>query len=143
MLFFRGVERRVGHGHRNKERRRAMSSRHLSCSACRIRVLASAPGTALLEGRCPICGVTLTPACSALGVLGLRSFSLDAFAENPEERRADSPGACADFVLGLQTATALARLDADFPPDGGEVVARENAVALAAQPPRSAAPGRA
>ena len=36
-----------------------MSARHLSCTGCRIRVRANIPEIGLLEGNCPICGVTL------------------------------------------------------------------------------------
>ena len=55
-----------------------MSRRHHSCPGCRIRVLANAPEIDLLEGSCPICGAVLMPISSALGVMGLRLFDLDA-----------------------------------------------------------------
>jgi C4-type Zn-finger protein len=54
---------------------------HLSCPGCRIRVRASAPEIDLLEGRCPICGATLRAVSSASGVMGFRSFDLDALSE--------------------------------------------------------------
>jgi hypothetical protein len=58
-----------------------MPPRHLGCRGCRIRVLANAPEIGLLEGRCPICGATLSPASSAQGVLGFRRFDLDALSD--------------------------------------------------------------
>jgi hypothetical protein len=67
-----------------------MSLRHLSCPACRIRMHADAPEIALLEDRCPICEALLRPASSAAGVMGFRSFDLDALAEQ-EPDRVDAP----------------------------------------------------
>jgi hypothetical protein len=58
-----------------------MSPRHRSCPGCRIRVLANAPEIDLLEGSCPMCGATLTPASSAQGVMGFRLFDLDALSD--------------------------------------------------------------
>ena len=58
-----------------------MTPRHLSCRDCRIRILANAPGIGLLEGGCPICGVTLKPVSSAQDVMGFRWFDLDAFSD--------------------------------------------------------------
>jgi hypothetical protein len=58
-----------------------MSPRHHSCPGCRIRVLANAPEIDLLEGSCPICGVTMTPVSSARGVMGFRLFDLDALSD--------------------------------------------------------------
>ena len=78
-----------------------MSARHLSCLACRIRVPTSAPEVVLLDGRCPICGVMLTPVSSALDVLGFRAFSLDQLSEH----RRDSPGTLADFAARLEAAS--------------------------------------
>src|SRR5690242_16312227 len=54
-----------------------MASRHLSCQDCRIRLPATAPEIALLDGRCPMCGANLTPVPLAAGVVGFRSFDLD------------------------------------------------------------------
>lgn len=51
---------------------------HLSCSACRLRLRADSPAITILEGRCPICGATLSAAASASEVLGFRSFELGA-----------------------------------------------------------------
>jgi hypothetical protein len=51
-----------------------MSSHHVSCAACRIRLRAGAPEIELLEGLCPICGLTLQHASDAASVLGFRSF---------------------------------------------------------------------
>lgn len=50
-----------------------MSSQHVSCAVCRIRLRATAPEIELLDGLCPICGVPLQPATAA-SVLGFRSF---------------------------------------------------------------------
>ena len=58
-----------------------MSADHLSCRRCRIRVLASAPAVDLLEARCPICGLALTPASAPSGVIGLRLFDLAPFTD--------------------------------------------------------------
>jgi hypothetical protein len=55
-----------------------MSARHLSCGACRVRVLAQSPEIDLLEGGCPICGAALRPATSAREVIGFRWFDLAA-----------------------------------------------------------------
>jgi len=67
-----------------------MSSGHLSCQACRVRVRANAPEIALLEGRCPICGATLGRASSASGVMGFRSFDLDALSEQESDRKSEA-----------------------------------------------------
>jgi hypothetical protein len=74
-----------------------MSSNHLSCRDCHIRVRANAPEIGVLEGRCPICGVTLR-ASPAAGVLGFRCFDLDVLADPESHDRAGSPGDPSDFV---------------------------------------------
>jgi hypothetical protein len=51
-----------------------MSSNHLSCAACRIRIRASAPEVHLLDGMCPACGAALQAATHAADVLGFRAF---------------------------------------------------------------------
>lgn len=58
-----------------------MSAGHLSCTRCRLRVLADAPAIGLLEAHCPICGDALTPA-PAESLLGFRFFDLDPLSEH-------------------------------------------------------------
>jgi hypothetical protein len=83
-----------------------MSSSHLGCSACRIRVRANAPEIGLLEGCCPICGASLNHATSSSDVLGFRSFDLDALSEHgssdPRPRR-PAPTSSLDEGLRLRT----------------------------------------
>ncbi len=64
--------------------------RHLGCRACRIRVRASAPGVALLEGRCPICAAPLSPVSAAEEVVGFRLFDLDPFSEKESHGKRSS-----------------------------------------------------
>jgi hypothetical protein len=71
-----------------------MTPRHLICAACRLRVLATAPEVALLDGRCPTCGATLTAAPSAQDVLGFRSFCLDELSQDAR-RPSDVPSGVA------------------------------------------------
>jgi hypothetical protein len=104
-----------------------MSSRHLSCPGCRIRVRASAPEIELLEGSCPICGATLTPVSSASGVMGFRSFDLDAFSEqesggHPPTGPPPTPGQPVDLVVRRKAALARDGFDADrWSNEGGRV----------------------
>ena len=60
-----------------------MSSRNLSCPACRIRMRADGPDVdiRLLEGNCPICAARLTEVSSAASVVGFRLFDLSALAD--------------------------------------------------------------
>lgn len=97
-----------------------MSSRHLRCVACRIRMCANAPAISLLEGRCPICGATLRPA-SSVNVVGFRSFDLDVLSEQESVDAPNAPlGILADFVARREAASA--RVDADrWSDDGGGV----------------------
>jgi hypothetical protein len=68
-----------------------ISSRHLNCRDCRIRVRAKIPEIALLEGRCPICEATLSVS-SASNVLGFRCFDLYALANHESRDGANSSG---------------------------------------------------
>jgi hypothetical protein len=66
-----------------------MSSRHLSCVACRIRLHATAPEIDLLEGMCPICEARLKLASSVADVTGFRLFDLAVLSERePADRSA-------------------------------------------------------
>lgn len=101
-----------------------MSHRHLSCPACRIRVRANAPEIALLGDRCPICGATLTPASPASGVMGFRSFDLDALSEQLSGDRPTSPANPADLASRREAAAARDDPDADRWSDDGGNTAR-------------------
>ena len=86
-----------------------MSSRHLSCEGCRIRVRASAPEIGLLEGRCPICGATLRAVPFPSGVVGFRSFDLDVLSDEGSSDRPPAPAQPVD--LAARREAALARDD--------------------------------
>jgi hypothetical protein len=90
-----------------------MSSRHLSCEDCRIRVRANAPEIALLEGSCPICGATLSAVPFPSGVVGFRSFDLDALAEHSSSDRPSAPAPPVDLVARREAALARDGFDAD------------------------------
>lgn len=81
-----------------------MSSRHLSCRDCRIRVRASAPEIDLLEGCCPICGATLKAVPLPSGVMGFRSFDLDAFSEQGSSDRPLAPAQPVDLAARREAA---------------------------------------
>jgi hypothetical protein len=99
-----------------------MSARHLSCQDCRIRVRASAPEIGLLEGSCPICGAKLTAVPFPSGVIGFRSFDLDALSQQGSSAPPPAPGGPVD--LGARREAALARDGFDgerWSDDGGRV----------------------
>ena len=99
-----------------------MSSRHLSCQDCRIRVRASAPGIALLEGSCPICGAKLTAVPFPSGVIGFRSFDLDVLAEGWSSDRPPAPAEPVDLLARREAALARDGFDADrWSDEGGSV----------------------
>jgi hypothetical protein len=104
-----------------------MSFRHLSCPRCRIRVRASAPEIGLLEGSCPICGAALRPVSSSSGVLGFRSFDLDALSEQQPRRPPPTPGQPADLVTRREAASARDDVDTQRWSDEGGSVACEGA----------------
>jgi hypothetical protein len=119
-----------------------MSSRHLSCQGCRIRVRASAPDIDLLEGACPICGAKLRAVPFPSSVMGFRSFDLDALSEQWSSERPSAPAQPVD--LGARREAALERdgFDADRWSDEDRSVSRE-AVARWPAPywsPRASAP---
>jgi hypothetical protein len=102
-----------------------MSARHLSCPGCRIRVRASAPEIGLLEGRCPICGAPLRAVSSTSGVMGFRSFDLDALSELEPSDPPPTPGQPVDLVARREAALAHDRLDAGrWSDEGGSVSAQ-------------------
>jgi hypothetical protein len=90
-----------------------MSSRHLSCQGCRIRVRASAPEIELLEGSCPICGGTLRAVPFPSGVIGFRSFDLDALSQQGSSHRPPTPAQPVDLVARREAALARDGFDAD------------------------------
>lgn len=98
-----------------------ISSRHLSCPGCRIRVHANAPEIDLLEGNCPVCGAMLT-AVSSSSVIGFRSFDLSELSEQESD---DPPKALGNPVARLalrETESARDDLDTDrWSDDGGPV----------------------
>jgi hypothetical protein len=99
-----------------------MSRRYLSCPVCRIRVRANDPEIALLEDRCPICGAMLRPVSSASGVMGFRSFDLDALLEQVSDDQPNPPGGPVDFVSRRAAASARDDLDAHrWSDDGGSI----------------------
>jgi hypothetical protein len=102
-----------------------MSFRHLSCPVCRIRVRASAPEIGLLEGGCPICGVALRPVSSSSGVLGFRSFDLDALSEQESRDPPSAPGPPVDLVARREAALVRDDVDAQRWSDEGGSVALE------------------
>ena len=104
-----------------------MSSGHLSCPGCRIRIRADAPEIALLEGGCPICGATLTPVSSASGVMGFRSFDLEAFSEQESSGPPPTPGQPVDLAVRREAALARDGVDADRWSDEGGSVSGEAA----------------
>jgi hypothetical protein len=98
-----------------------MSLRHLSCPGCRIRVRASAPEIDLLEGSCPICGGTLREV-SASGVIGFRSFELDALSGQESSGPPPTPGQPVDLVVRREAALARDAFDAArWSDEGGSV----------------------
>ena len=99
-----------------------MSSRHLSCQDCRIRVRASAPEIELLEGRCPICGAELNAVPFPSGVVGFRSFDLDALSEQGPSDRPRAATQPVDLVARREAASARDRFDDDrWSDEGGSV----------------------
>jgi hypothetical protein len=99
-----------------------MSSRHLRCEECRIRVRSNAPEIALLEGGCPICGAKLIAAPFPSGVLGFRSFDLDVLSEHGSSDRPLAPVRPVDLVARREAGLARDSSDADrWSDDGGRV----------------------
>jgi hypothetical protein len=99
-----------------------MSRRHLCCPACRIRVRANDLEIALLEDRCPVCGATLRPVSSASGVIGFRSFDLDALSEQGSDDQPSPPRNPADLVSRREAASVREDLDAHrWSDDGGNI----------------------
>jgi len=102
-----------------------MSSRHLSCEGCRIRVRANAPEIGLLEGRCPICGATLRAVPFPSGVVGFRSFDLDALSDQGSSDRAPAPAEPVDLGARREAALAREHFAADLWSDEGAGVSGE------------------
>jgi hypothetical protein len=102
-----------------------MSSRHLSCQGCRIRVRASAPDIELLEGGCPICGANLTAVPFPSGVVGFRSFDLDALSEQGPSDRPSTPAPPVDLVARREAAVARDGFAAERWSDDGSSVGGE------------------
>jgi hypothetical protein len=110
-----------------------MSSGHLSCASCRIRVRADAREIGLLDGRCPICGEPLGAIAPASAVLGFRSFDLDAVSEHPPTKLPSGSGEAVDLAARRATAAAGDDFDADrWSDDGGAVNGAGGEVAGAA-----------
>ena len=108
-----------------------MSSRHLSCQDCRIRVRASAAEIELLEGCCPICEAKLSAVPFPSGVLGFRSFDLDVFAEQAPSGPPPALAQPVDLAARREAAMARDRLDAERWSDEGGSISAE---AVAAWP---------
>ena len=99
-----------------------MSSRHLSCQGCRIRVRANAPEIELLEGSCPICGAELRAVPFPSGVLGFRAFDLDALSEQGSSDRPPAPAQPVDLVARRGAALERDGFDEDrWSNEGGSV----------------------
>lgn len=99
-----------------------MSARHLSCEDCRVRFRASAPEIDLLEGDCPICGAKLTAVPFPSGVVGFRSFDLDALSRQESSGLPPAPTPVVDFVARRQAALARDARDAERWSDQGGAV---------------------
>ena len=99
-----------------------MSSRHLSCEGCRIRVRATAPEIGLLEGRCPICGARLRAVPFPSGVVGFRSFDLDALSDQGSSDRPPTPAQPVDLDARREASLARDRLER-WSDDGGAISA--------------------
>ena len=99
-----------------------MSVRYLRCLDCRIRVAATAPEIAVLEGRCPICGAALSAAPSAAGVLGLRSFDLGVLSDQEPSDPPRTPGRPVDLADRRDAGLARDGLDVDRWSDEGGTV---------------------
>lgn len=102
-----------------------MSSRHLSCEGCQIRVRASAPEIGLLEGRCPICGERLRAVPFPSGVVGFRSFDLDVLSDHASSDRPPAPAQPIDLAARREAALARDDVDADLWSDEGGSVSGE------------------
>ena len=105
-----------------------MSSRHLSCPGCRIRVRSGAYGYDLLEGSCPICEAPLTPVSTAAGVMGFRLFDLDVLSDHSDQQPsgpAPTPAHLVNLVAGREA--AVARDDAGRWSDQGGSISVEAA----------------
>jgi hypothetical protein len=89
-----------------------MSSRHLSCEGCRIRVRASAPEIGLLEGRCPICEAKLRAVPFPSGVMGFRSFDLDALSDQGSSDRPPTPVQPVDLAARREASSTRHGFDA-------------------------------
>jgi hypothetical protein len=99
-----------------------MSARHLSCQGCRIRVRASAPEIGLLEGRCPVCGAKLNAVPFPSGVMGFRSFDLDALSGQESSERSPTLPQPVDLAARREAALARDGFIADrWSDDGGSV----------------------
>jgi hypothetical protein len=90
-----------------------MSSRHLSCEGCRIRVRATAPEIGLLEGRCPICDAKLRAVPFPSGVMGFRSFDLDALSDEGSSDRPPAPAQPVDLAARREASLTRHGFDAD------------------------------
>jgi hypothetical protein len=89
-----------------------MSPRHLSCPACRIRVLANDPEIDLLQGGCPICEATLRAVSSASEVVGFRSFDLGELSGAGSSGAPHTVGHRDDFMTRRRAALKGDELDA-------------------------------
>jgi hypothetical protein len=97
-----------------------MSTRHLCCADCRIRVLASDPEIDVLEGRCPICEAALNAITSAAGVVGFQSFDLCVLSDQASGDL--PPGRPADLAARRNAASARDGLDVDrWSDEGGSI----------------------
>jgi hypothetical protein len=97
-----------------------MTSGHLSCPACRIRVRANAPEIALLEDCCPLCGAALGTGLPAAGVIGFRYFDLDELAGQEPDGHADRSGYPVDLVAHREAARIQDAVDTHrWEDDGG------------------------
>jgi len=102
-----------------------MSSRHLSCEGCRIRVRAGAPEIGLLQGRCPICGARLRAVPFPSGVMGFRSFDLDALSDQRSSDRPPTPAQPVDLAARREAALARSDFDANHWSADGRSVSGE------------------
>ena len=88
-----------------------MSTRHLGCVTCRIRLHATAPEVDLLEGMCPVCGARLKLASSVLDLMGFRLFDLSVLSDQESSEQANVLGRPVDLVVHRELAAMRDALD--------------------------------
>ena len=120
-----------------------MSSNHLACAACRIRIRASAPEVHLLDGMCPACGAALEAVASGADVLGFRVFDWSMVIGESWSEQSHLAVAPVDLRLRRERVTALNGPDAENSVYAAGGLANDTAVNRVQMTARSVAPPRA